>query len=330
MRQRPAGRATARRRRRTRGWTVSRSRSSKPRSAVRAASSSMLRPGPLGVDVVGRQRRDAAPVVDAGAAAAGRHSSGPTRFGGACTRAFGPSTSRVTAIVAARSSQARRRRCAHRRVRLGPEVLDDHFLHVRRTARATGGCAKIDVGPLGQGLADADSIPVVNGTFEPAGVLEHPQPDGGVLVGRAEVRPARLSNSRRDVVSSIIPIDGATGLSRCSSSQRHDAGVEVRQQPGLLQHPDRHRPHVGQRRVVAVRVAATPRAAGQRSSGRSPRVNSASLQPSAAPCRAMSSTSSGDRYGAVAAGAGRRDERAVVAAVAAQPGQRDEHLAASR
>ena len=126
---------------------------------------------------------------------------------------------------------------------------------------------------------------MVNGIAEPAGVLEHPQPHGGVLVGRAEVRPARArSNSRVDVVSSIIPIDGATGLSRCSSSHVMTPGVEVRQQPGLLQHPDRHRAHVGQRASRSRASSSHSRASGQRSSGRSPRVNSASLQPSAAPC----------------------------------------------
>ena len=49
------------------GCAVSRSRSSKPSSAVRAARSVEVRPRPLGVDVVGGQRRDAAPVVGAGA-----------------------------------------------------------------------------------------------------------------------------------------------------------------------------------------------------------------------------------------------------------------------
>ena len=48
--------------------------------------------------------------------------------------------------------------------------------------------------------------------------------------------------------------------------------------------------------VVAWPSAASPsRAARQRSSGLSPRVNSASVQPAAAPARAIASTSSGDR-----------------------------------
>ena len=126
---------------------------------------------------------------------------------------------------------------------------------------------------------------MVNGTAERPASSSTRSRTAGSLSGRAEVRAARArDHSRVAVVSSIMPIDGATGLSRWISSQVSTPGVEVRQQPGLLQHPDRHRAHVGQRGVVAVRVAATRAASGQRSSGRSPRVNSASLQPSAAPC----------------------------------------------
>ncbi len=49
-------------------------------------------------------------------------------------------------------------------------------------------------------------------------------------------------------------MDGATGLSRCRSCQLSTPGIQVRQQPGLLEHPDGHRPHVRQRVVIAVRV----------------------------------------------------------------------------
>ena len=51
-----------------------------------------------------------------------------------------------------------------------------------------------------------------------------------------------------------MPIDGATGLSRCSSAQDMTPGFRCGSSPVALQHQDRHRADVGERRVVAVRV----------------------------------------------------------------------------
>ena len=106
----------------------------------------------------------------------------------------------------------------------------------------------------------------------------------------------------------------------------HDAGVEVRQQPGLLQHPDRHRADVGERVVVAVRVQPL---AGLRPAVLGP-VAEGEQRLLAAHLRALP----GDLQDLVRAEvrgvepAGDGGERAVAAAVAAQPGQRDEDLAA--
>ncbi len=104
-------------------------------------------------------------------------------------------------------------------------------------------------------------------------------------------------NSRVDVVSSIMPSDGATGLSRCRSDQLMTPGLRCGSSPVS-----------SSTRIAIARTYASvssypwasshSRAAGQRSSGRSPRVNSASLHPCAAPSRAIASTSSGDRYAA--------------------------------
>ena len=97
-------------------------------------------------------------------------------------------------------------------------------------------------------------MPVVNGTLLRPGVLQHPQADLGVLVGGAEVRRALLgeqaprrrlehhAHGRRDRLEPLEVLPG------------HDARVEVRQQAGLLKDADRHRPDVGERVVVAVRV----------------------------------------------------------------------------
>ena len=160
---------------------------------------------------------------------------------------------------------------------------------------------------------------------DPAGVGEHPQPYRRLLVRRAVVRPrpgwttaarGRLqhhAHARRDRPQ---PLQLRPG---------QHARVQVRQQPGLLQHRDRARPAGSPLWSRSRARRATSRAAGQRSSGRSPRVNSASLQPWAAP-------GPGDRQDLVAVEERRRQpvrhggERAVVAPVAAQPGQRDEDL----
>ena len=63
----PAGPATARAAARTAAGRRAARAARSPASAVSARQLVDVRPRPLGVDVVGRQRRDAAPVVDAGA-----------------------------------------------------------------------------------------------------------------------------------------------------------------------------------------------------------------------------------------------------------------------
>ena len=244
-----------------------------------------VRPGPLGVHVVGRQRRDAAPVVDAGARAAGR--ARPGRTGSAA-----PGRASAGRAPAGRPRPWRRTPRAPRsgtaRIavsRLGPEVLDDDLLDVPvPPGRRADGEQRLD--PLRAASRRCPTrMPVVNGIDGAAGVLEHPQPDGRILVRGAEVRLARLGPQPLRRRLQHHPHRRRDRLEPLQLRPGHHAGVEVRQQPGLLEHPDRHRPHVAQRRVVAVRRRATRAASGQRSSGRSPRVNSASLQPSAAPWR---------------------------------------------
>ena len=109
----------------------------------------------------------------------------------------------------------------------------------------------------------------------------------------------------------------------------HHAGVQVRQQPGLLEHPDRHRPHVVQRRVVATLVEPLPGLVPPR------------LRPVTEREQRLLATQFGTatRHVEDLVGlhvhahalrpqlAGNRDERAVVAGVAAQMGDGNEHLA---
>ena len=120
-------------------------------------------PGPLGVHVVGGERGDAAPVVDAGAEQrpallevdeVGRrlhphlraeHEPGDGDRGEVLLEP------EVVGVP-------------HRGVGLGPEVLDDDFLHVRRTAGRRRRSAKIDSARSVRVSPMPISRPVVNGT----------------------------------------------------------------------------------------------------------------------------------------------------------------------
>ena len=126
-----------------------------------------------------------------------------------------------------------------------------------------------------------------------------------------------------------MPIDGATGLSRDSSDQRHHAGIQVRQQPGLLEHADRHRAHVVQRRVVAALVQPLPGLVPARLrpiAEREKRFLATQFSAAAGDVEDLVGLHEhAEALGAQLAGNG--DEGAVVAGVAAQMGDGDEHLA---
>ena len=199
--------------------------------------------------MVGRQRRDTAPVVDPGRdqcqAFVARHQ---------VWRRLDPH--------ARPEYQARNRHRrqvildpgighrGHRGVLLGPEILHNHFLDmaeflVRLAYRVQG------VRPFGKRLADADQQTCGERNGQPARVGQGAQPNGRVFVRAAVVcEPFRLEQPAR------------RGFQHHAHRRRHrleprhlrpaqHAGIQVRQQPGLLQHPDRHRAHVRQRGVVA-------------------------------------------------------------------------------
>ena len=164
----------------------------------------------------------------------------------------------------------------------------------------------------------------MNGTRARPGGFERREPALGRLVGRAVVRTARLAEPRRERLDHhplrrahrAQPLE--LGLRRARPRWRGGAGRSRRARAS--------RPRRGSRPSTRSRWRrATRPPAGSASSGASPSVNSASQQPSSAPRRAIASTSSGVRYGAVDARR-RLRERAVAAAVAAQHRERDEHL----
>ncbi len=180
------------------------------------------------------------------------------------------------------------------------------------------------VGALGERLADADEDSGRERDSGAPGVLQHAQPDRGVLVGAAVVRAALLGEQ-----------PGRGGLQHHAHRRRHrleplevrpaqHARVEVRQQAGLLQHPDGHGADVGQRVVVATGVQPLP--------GLVPAVLGPVAQGEQRFLAAQRGALPRDvehlvrrQEGAVQPVRDRR-ERAVVAAVPAQPGQRDEDL----
>ena len=122
---------------------------------------------------------------------------------------------------------------------LGAEILDDDFLHVAvALVQLAQRQQRLDA--LAPRLADAD---------QDAGGERHLRPrrrramvasrTAGSLSGEPKCGPPRR-DSRSAAVSSIRPCDTETARSRTISSARHHAGIEMRQQPGLVEHQLRH------------------------------------------------------------------------------------------
>ena len=222
------------------------------------------------------------------------------------------------------------RRAPHRGAGLRQEVLDDHLLHVavagvgRRRSRRGRRAARARVSPM------PTRMPVVNGTRARPAASSVASRRSGVLSGAPACGPPG-SPSRAASVSIIIPCDGDDRAEpeRDPSSASAPA-LAWGSRPVSVEHRARP-PPPGSRRWRRTRARrATPPHAGYRASGASPRVNSASWQPSAAPRRAMASTSSSVEVRATSSVGGRLGEGAVAARVAAQHRERDEHLRRER
>lgn len=188
-----------------------------------------LGPGAFGVDVVGGDRRDAAEVVDAGGQQGGQLVGlGEVRRGlhghGRAEQQPGDGDRREVLLVTEVGGGA------HRGVGLGAEVLHDAFLD-RAGLAGDGADRENRLDALGGGLADANEQAGGERDADAAGVGEHAQPHVGVFVGRPEVGLAGVSKRRRDVVSSIIPSEGATGARRVSSAQLMTPGLRWGSRP---------------------------------------------------------------------------------------------------
>jgi hypothetical protein len=154
----------------------------------------------------------------------------PIRLGGAWIRADGPSTSRVTAIVAARSSSS-----ASGAARMRVSGLARKFCTMTSWmppySLDTWRIAKIDSARSARLSPMPIRIPVVNGTLLRPASCSTRRRTAGSLSGLPKCGPPRSVNSRSAVVSSIIPIDGATGLSRWKSSQLSTPGLRCGSRP---------------------------------------------------------------------------------------------------
>ena len=194
----------------------------------RGAQSLDRRPWLLGVHVVGGDRRDAAPVVDAGVEQPQTLGVGSDRFGGACRCIARPEHDAGRRDGGQELLVARLGRGAHRGAGLRAEVLHDHLLHVA-IASVQVADREQGLGALALGLADADEDAGGERHREPAGVLDRAQPHGRHLVGRAEVRPS----PGREAIARGLEHDAhrrADVLQARDLLVAHHARVQVRQQ----------------------------------------------------------------------------------------------------
>ena len=156
--------------------------------------------------------------------------SSPIRLGGAWIRIFGPSTIRATAIVAARSC-----RSASGSFAMAVSGLARKFWTIASwmwpCARAAERIANSDSARSVRFSPIPIRIPVVYGTpTRPASVMARNR-TAGSLSGLPKCGPPGSLHSRSAVVSSIIPMLAATGLSRVSSAQESTPGLRCGSSP---------------------------------------------------------------------------------------------------
>ena len=156
--------------------------------------------------------------------------SSPIRFGGAWIRSDGPSTSLATAMVAARSSSS-----ASGIARILVSGLARKFCTITSCtppySRATPRIAKTESARSASVSPIPIRIPVVNGTADRPASSSTLSLTAGSLSGLPKCGPARSVNSRDAVVSSIMPMDGATGFSRWKSCQVSTPGLRCGSNP---------------------------------------------------------------------------------------------------
>ena len=216
-----------------------------------------MRPGRFRIDEVRRHRRDPAPVVDA------RRHDGPERarrkVGWRLDRGGRAEDQPRDGDRPEQFFRSRLRRLGHLRVRLGAKVLDNDLLHgARRVVDPAQRQQRLDALP--PRLANADQDAGSEGNPRPAR-----EPDGletarRQLVRRAVMRHALLAKPVRGALQHDTH-RGRDAAKFRKLLRRHQAGIEVRQQAGLLEDQSRHRLQIVERRPVAELRERLPRRA---------------------------------------------------------------------
>ncbi len=208
---------------------MSRSRRRSPAAAVHAVSSSISGQGRSGLTWSG-VTGETPPQSSTPAASSRPIWSGSERFGGAWTDALGPSTSLVTAMVARYSSSPT---SGTDRIAVSSLARKFWTMHscTEPYSRATRRMARIESSRSATVSPMPTRIPVVNGTPTRPASSRTLSRTAGSLSGDPKCAWPGSVNNRREVVSSIIPIDGATGLRRCRSDHDMTPGLRCGSSP---------------------------------------------------------------------------------------------------
>ena len=189
------------------------------------------RPRRLRVDVVDRDGRDAAPVVDARLEQPAEVVAQVRRHLDVHPRAeHEPGGSGAPEHLV----QLWLGVPGHLRPRLRAEVLDDHLLDMA-VALVQVADREQRVEPLGARLADADQDPARERHARLAGRRDRREPHLRALVRRAEMRAA-ARGERRGRALQHQPLRDADGAQREHVVEAHHARVHVREQARLLEH----------------------------------------------------------------------------------------------
>ena len=272
-------------------------------------------PRALGVDVVGGDGGDPAPVVDAGVE---QHPEVVAQVGRRLEVDVGgqhePCHRERPQVLVGRAGL----RLLHAGAQLGQEVLDDDLLHVP-VAGVGGGDRLHRRDPVDAVVADADEDPGRERDLQFAGGLERGEAAGGHLVG---CRLVAL-----EVVAHALdhhPLARGHGSEPGEFVEREGPAVGVGEQPGLVEHELGHRRDIVHGRVVAVLA--------QERAGHLVAVLGPFAQGEQRLVAPLAGTLSGNAQHVVWEQVGLLEprrwlgERAVATRVVAQHRQRDEHL----
>ena len=202
-----------------------------------------MRPGCLGIDVILRDRGNAAPVIDTCADKLAKLSR--LQIWRSLHHHLGWQDQPCGGDRPQVFIEAKIGRIGHQRIRLGAEILDDHFLDMA-IAGVQVANGQQGFHPLQPGFSDTDQQPGGERHFRFARIANGAQADLGILVRRSIVRhPPGTQPVRRAFQHQS---HGCRNRAQAIVIDRlHDARIQVRQQAGLFQHQRRYMRQVIQR-----------------------------------------------------------------------------------